>query len=284
MTITTGLVALAPWGACALLWRRGWFGLARAAAAVATLILSFVAAYYWQAYGRDWALWVPFVLGSIAVSACGRAKGERFSADGTAFVLVAIPIFFMWMTFSYFTKMFLLIRADATVRERVRSPAPLYSLPPAERAKTIEGLIGALANDDAFVRWGAVHFLWSGAAPSMTAAAAEPTARAVLAPCVCDQPVVCEYLRRDGIHYLESLREAGGPALLKMLREGNPDMRRRALESLSRLGPAIKDAALPELVMVSSSAAADIRSSIEDARKALGISDDEWRRVQSAGR
>lgn len=40
MTLTAGLIVLAPWGACALSWRRGRFGLALASAVLSTQALA----------------------------------------------------------------------------------------------------------------------------------------------------------------------------------------------------------------------------------------------------
>ncbi|MFA6091973.1 MAG: hypothetical protein WCU88_05055 [Elusimicrobiota bacterium] len=277
MTFTSGLVVLAPWGACALLWRRRWFGWARAAAAIGTLILAFIAAYFWQAYDNNWAMAVPFAVGMIAVSACGTAKGEGSGAVGRAFVVVGIPILFMLLTFNYFTKMFLLIRADAASGKAVGIEEALQAMPQPRRDAATASLIGALAGDDLFVKWGALHRLWLGG--PVAAAAAEEAARAVISTNALAPSAPREYMRRDGIHFLGSLGQAGGPALLLILREGDADLRSDALDAIGRVGPPLKDAALPELVKLSAAGEPNLSYPLQRTRKDLGISDEEWRQA-----
>ncbi|OGS01408.1 MAG: hypothetical protein A2V88_13805 [Elusimicrobia bacterium RBG_16_66_12] len=282
MTLPAGIVLLTPWVASALLWRRGWFGLARAAAAVGTLVLAFVAAYYWQAYDINWAMAVPFVVGMVAVSACGIARGEKASAVSNAFVLVGIPIFFMLLTFNYFTKMFLLIRADASVREVVHFKGALRDLPPASRGDAVAGFIRALSSDDLFLKWGAVHQLWISGL--VAAPAAEAVARAVVSTRDMAPSAPREYLRRDGVRFLGSFGPEGGPALLLILREGDESLHYDALDSITRIGPPMKDSALPELVRLSVVAKPESIYWIQRTREALGVSEGEWRLAGGASR
>ncbi|MFA6028433.1 MAG: hypothetical protein WC969_01130 [Elusimicrobiota bacterium] len=274
------LYLIVPWAAFAFCWRRGWFEAARIAAALGTLVLSLVAAYHWQAYGRAWALGIPFVIGMAVVTAAGKAKGEGVGALGKAALAVALPILLMLMTFNYFQKLFLTIRADGSVREFARIPGRVSELPPERREEAVRALVAALERDDLFVRWGAVHQLWmSGPA---AAPAAEPVARALVASRDGTPSAERLYFRRDGAHFLGSLGADGVPALLFLLRGGDEELQGDALYELERMGPPLKEAVLPGLAQSSPGLPPGLSYRLESARKALGVTDEEWREALAA--
>ena len=277
MSIQTSLFMIVPWAAGGFFWRRRSFEAARISAAVGTWILAFVASYHWQAYGRTWAMAVPFLLGMVALTACGRAKGEGLGAMGKALLAVGLPIFFMLLTFNYFQKMFLLIRATATVRERVHYKGDIQDLPASEKGEAVQALTAALGHDDVFVKYGALHLLrLTGPAAAVSADAA---AKALLGTREDDPSRAAWAFRRDGVRFLGGLATDGVPALLTLIRDGDPTLKSEALWSLSQVGPPAKDAALHELARMNSRIPQDLDYRFKGTRKGLGIEDAEWERA-----
>lgn len=262
-----------PWSLCLLFWTRGSFGAARFFAVCGTLVLDQFAAYQWQAYDRGWALAGPFVLGLAVVTACGRARGEE--ANGAALralTVVGLPILLIFMTYPYFGKMFLLMRADISLREHVTFSGQIHVLPPQEKEAAVRELVAALAHEDVFVRWGAVHQLWLSGPSALPAA--EAVAKVVSAsPPI---PLASAHLRRDGARLLGTLGPEAVPAVLLLLREGDKEIQSDALDALTRIGPQAKTPALAALARYGKTAPSDHSYRLKSAREALGITEQEW--------
>lgn len=207
----------------------------RAAAVVAANVLLLWASYFWQAYDRVWALGLAALVGGALVVCVERSAGRsvRLSADWVG-AWVGLPLLLILLTFNYFKKGFLLVRAQHAAAAATGVSVDLSKADDEARRAAAPKLTAALGDEDGFVRWGAVHKLWwCGQACE---GAALPVARAILATGAEPPSAMREYLRRDGLRMLESRKADGVEGLFLVLREGDPELRRDAEYSLKARG------------------------------------------------